>query len=98
VLLAGRDLARRRPERIRQAGLAIVPERRRLLAELTVEENLRVATYALPAEQARAGRERALELFPEIGRRLSAQARTLPAVSSRWSCWLRRSSRSRRMC
>ena len=77
VLLGGQELARRRPERIRRAGLAIVPEGRRLLAELTVAENLRVATYALPAEQARAGQQRALELFPEIGRRLSAQARTL---------------------
>jgi branched-chain amino acid transport system ATP-binding protein len=77
VLLDGRELARYRPERIRRAGLAIVPEGRRLLAGLTVEENLRVATYALSAEQARAGRQRALELFPEIGRRLSARARTL---------------------
>jgi branched-chain amino acid transport system ATP-binding protein len=77
VLLDGRELARYRPERIRRAGLAIVPEGRRLLAGLTVEENLRVATYALSAGQARAGRERALELFPEIGRRLSARARTL---------------------
>jgi branched-chain amino acid transport system ATP-binding protein len=75
VLLDGRELARHRPERIRRAGLAIVPEGRRLLAGLTVEDNLRVATYALSGGQARAGRERALELFPEIGRRLSARAR-----------------------
>src|SRR5208282_6457996 len=31
VLLDGRDLAGRRPERIRAAGIAIVPEGRRLL-------------------------------------------------------------------
>ena len=77
VLLNGRDLAGRRPERIRGAGIAIVPEGRRLLADLTVDDNIRVATYALPREQARAGRERVLELFPEIGRRLSAPARML---------------------
>jgi branched-chain amino acid transport system ATP-binding protein len=77
VLLAGRDLAGRRPERIRQAGIAIVPEGRRLLTELTVEDNIRVATYAMPREQAQAGRKWALELFPELGRRLSARARTL---------------------
>jgi branched-chain amino acid transport system ATP-binding protein len=77
VLLAGTDLAGRRPERIRRAGIAIVPEGRRLLSDLTVEDNLRVATYALPREQARTGREWALELFPELGRRLSALARTL---------------------
>ncbi|MGH2930434.1 MAG: ATP-binding cassette domain-containing protein, partial [Solirubrobacteraceae bacterium] len=77
VLLGHRDLARQRPERIRRAGIAIVPEGRRLLTDLTVEENIRVATYSMSGEQARAGRERALELFPEIGRRLSAPARTL---------------------
>jgi branched-chain amino acid transport system ATP-binding protein len=77
VLLQGRDLAGRRPERIRQAGIAIVPEGRRLLTDLTVEDNIRVATYAMPRDQAQAGRTRALELFPELQRRLSAPARTL---------------------
>jgi branched-chain amino acid transport system ATP-binding protein len=77
VLLHGQDLAGRRPERIRQAGIAIVPEGRRLLTELTVEDNIRVATYAMPREQAQAGRKWALELFPELERRLSARARTL---------------------
>jgi branched-chain amino acid transport system ATP-binding protein len=77
VVLDGQELARRRPERIRQAGLAIVPEGRRLLSELTVEENLRVATYSLPREQARIGRDRALEMFPELEKRLGAPARSL---------------------
>ena len=77
VILQGRNLAGRRPEQIRRAGIAIVPEGRRLLTELTVDDNLRVATYSLPRDQAEAGRRRALELFPELGRRLSASARTL---------------------
>ena len=77
VLLDGREFAGGRPERIRRAGIAIVPEGRRLLSDLTVEDNIRVATYALSREQARAGRRRALELFPEIERRLSAPARAL---------------------
>ena len=77
VMLDGRDFAGRRPEQIRAAGIAIVPEGRRLLPDLTVEDNIRVATYALPRDQARSGRERVLELFPEIARRLSAPARML---------------------
>jgi len=77
VMLNGRDFAGRRPEQIRAAGIAIVPEGRRLLPDLTVEDNIRVATYALPRDQAQAGRERVLELFPEIARRLSAPARML---------------------
>jgi branched-chain amino acid transport system ATP-binding protein len=77
VLLGEADIAGRRPERIRRAGVAIVPEGRRLLADLTVEDNLRVASYALTGEQARVGRDRVLELFPQLGQRLNALARTL---------------------
>ena len=77
VLVNDTEITGRRPERIRLAGVAIVPEGRRLLRDLTVEDNLRVASYALPRDQARAGRERVLELFPEISRRLSAPARML---------------------
>jgi branched-chain amino acid transport system ATP-binding protein len=77
VLLDGADIAGRRPERIRQAGVAIVPEGRRLLPDLTVEDNLRVASYALTGDQARVGRDRVLELFPQLGQRLTALARTL---------------------
>jgi branched-chain amino acid transport system ATP-binding protein len=77
VRMNGRNLARQRPELIRRAGVAIVPEGRRLLPDLTVEDNIRVAAYALPGAQAKAGRARALELFPELKRRLAAPARAL---------------------
>jgi branched-chain amino acid transport system ATP-binding protein len=77
VMLGDRDLAGRRPEKIRAAGLAIVPEGRRLLPELTVEDNLRVATYSLSSSDAEQGRKRALEMFPELEKRLSAAARSL---------------------
>ncbi|HET7245885.1 MAG TPA: ABC transporter ATP-binding protein [Streptosporangiaceae bacterium] len=77
VLLDGRNYAGRRPERIRRAGIAIVPEGRRLLSDLTVEDNLRIAGYTLSREAAQAGRTRVLELFPELTRRLTARARTL---------------------
>jgi branched-chain amino acid transport system ATP-binding protein len=77
VKLDDRDLTGRRPERIRQAGVAVVPEGRRLLSELTVEDNLAVACYSLSREDARAGREWALELFPELQQRLDTAARSL---------------------
>ncbi len=77
VRMNGRDLARQRPELIRRAGVAIVPEGRRLLPDLTVEDNIRVAAYSLSAEAAKTGRDRVLELFPELTRRLSAPARAL---------------------
>jgi branched-chain amino acid transport system ATP-binding protein len=77
VLLGDTDLTRRRPETIRAAGVAIVPEGRRLLGALTVEDNLRVATYALGRTQGREGVDYALELFPALERRWRALARSL---------------------
>jgi branched-chain amino acid transport system ATP-binding protein len=77
VALGERDLTGRRPERIRRAGIAVVPEGRRLLSELTVEDNLRVATYSLGPDAARAGRARARELFPELDNRLDLPAHAL---------------------
>ncbi len=77
VLLGELDLSRSRPEQIRGAGVAIVPEGRRLLPGLTVEDNLRVATYALDRASARAGIAKALELFPELEKRWKAECRLL---------------------
>jgi len=77
VSLNGTTLTKLRPERVRQAGVAIVPEGRRLLPGLTVEDNLRVATYALSREEAKKGIEYATELFPHLETRWSAIARTL---------------------
>jgi branched-chain amino acid transport system ATP-binding protein len=77
IRLGDDDLARRRPERIRASGVAVVPEGRRLLPELTVEDNLRVATYALPRQQAREGVAHALELFPELEKRWKVVSRSL---------------------
>ena len=77
VSLNGTALTRMRPEQIRAAGVAIVPEGRRLLPDLTVEENLRVATYALGREEAKTGIAYATELFPLLETRWKATARTL---------------------
>jgi branched-chain amino acid transport system ATP-binding protein len=75
--LGGRELCGRRPEIIRHAGVAVVPEGRRLLSELSVEDNVQVATYSLSREEAKAGRAYALDLFPELTKRLHVPARSL---------------------
>jgi branched-chain amino acid transport system ATP-binding protein len=77
VLLGDQDLTKRRPERIRRAGVAVVPEGRRLLPDLTVADNLRVATYALSDEAAASGTAYVLELFPELQRRWDTTSRLL---------------------
>jgi branched-chain amino acid transport system ATP-binding protein len=77
VLLDGQDLTRKRPEKIRQAGVAVVPEGRRLLKDLTVADNLRVATYVLAASEASAGIDYSIELFPELKRLWNRPTRSL---------------------
>ena len=77
VLVGDRELTRLRPEQVRAAGVAVVPEGRRLLPALTVADNLRVATYSLGAAQAKAGVAHALELFPELEKRWNHTARLL---------------------
>jgi branched-chain amino acid transport system ATP-binding protein len=77
VTLGDRDLTGCRPEQIRRSGLAVVPEGRRLLPELSVADNLRVATYMLDRDAAEQGTEYALELFPELKQRWDAMARSL---------------------
>jgi branched-chain amino acid transport system ATP-binding protein len=77
VKLGETELRGAKPEKIRAAGVAVVPEGRRLLPNLTVEDNLKVATYNLPRDQAKAGIDGALELFPELEKRWDTTARSL---------------------
>jgi branched-chain amino acid transport system ATP-binding protein len=71
------NLTGAKPDKIRGAGVAVVPEGRRLLPNLTVEDNLKVATYNLSADESEAGIAYALELFPELTRRIDTTARSL---------------------
>jgi branched-chain amino acid transport system ATP-binding protein len=77
ISLGHTDLTKAKPERVRAAGVAVVPEGRRLLPNLTVADNLKVATYSLDKAQAAEGFEYALTLFPELRRRLDTTARSL---------------------
>ena len=67
VRLDGGSLVGRLHEDIVTAGIAHVPEGRRLFPGLTVRENLRVGAYA---RGGRADIDRAVELFPRLGERL----------------------------
>jgi branched-chain amino acid transport system ATP-binding protein len=78
VSLAGTDLTGRRPEDIVRAGVSHVPEGRGVIAELTVEENLRLGALW---RSDRADRANALamayELFPPLAERSAKPAATL---------------------
>lgn len=71
------ELAGSKPDKVRGAGVAVVPEGRRLLPSLSVRDNLKVATYNMPASEADAGLAYALELFPELEKRIDTSARSL---------------------
>ena len=66
VRLDGRSVTGHSPDRMLRAGLALVPEHRRLFAQMTVAENLRIGGKIVPAEE-RAGRlDEVAELFPVL--------------------------------
>jgi branched-chain amino acid transport system ATP-binding protein len=67
VRLGGDSLLGRRPEDVARSGIALVPEGRRVFAELTVEENLRLGLAGRRSQTgADAAMDRAYELFPVV--------------------------------
>jgi branched-chain amino acid transport system ATP-binding protein len=63
IQLDGRSIRGRRSEDVARAGIALVPEGRRIFAELTVEENLRLG---LAARRTPGNVDGAFELFPML--------------------------------
>ena len=80
IRLGGTSLRGRAPESVARAGIALVPEGRRIYPNLTVAENLRLG---LAARRSRVGEHRAAdiawvhELFPIVEEFASRQAGTL---------------------
>jgi len=66
VDLDGQDVTGRSPEELLRAGLALVPERRRIFVDLTVEENLRIGGVTIPATDRGDLLNEMAELFPVL--------------------------------
>ncbi len=77
ILFEGRDIGRLAPPERTRLGMALVPEGRRVFADLTVAENLVVGGYLLPASEAGAREEEVLALFPRLAERRGQRAATL---------------------
>ena len=78
IVLDGQPIRGLRPENVRRLGVVAVPEGHRVLTELTVEENLRVAGYgAAIAASLTMPCSAALATFPELKPRIAARAGTL---------------------
>jgi branched-chain amino acid transport system ATP-binding protein len=67
IRLAGRSLVGSKPEDVARSGIALVPEGRRIFADLTVEENLRLGLAARRGRESAEGDIAAVfELFPIV--------------------------------
>jgi branched-chain amino acid transport system ATP-binding protein len=67
VWIAGTDVAGRPAYQVARAGVALVPQGRRIFSELSVRENLLLAARPVAGGW---DERRVLELFPSLGRRL----------------------------
>jgi branched-chain amino acid transport system ATP-binding protein len=76
VRIDGRELAGRRADVLARAGVALVPQGRRVFAPLTVREHLALAE-ACCRRDGPWSRARVLELFPRLGERMDHPARHL---------------------
>ena len=78
ITMDGRDLTALPAHRYCSAGIAIVPEGRRLFTRMSVRENLEMGSYAAAARKERTRTlERVCTLFPAVRDKLDAPAGSL---------------------
>jgi branched-chain amino acid transport system ATP-binding protein len=74
VVLDGADMSGATPDAMLRAGLALVPEHRRLFANLTVAENLRVGGITVSASDRAELIDEMVTLFPVLGGKFTTAA------------------------
>jgi branched-chain amino acid transport system ATP-binding protein len=78
LMLRGQDVTQHGPQSMCEAGVSIIPEGRKLFAQMSVEDNLDIGAYR---PQARAdllqGKEQVFEMFPILKERRWQMAGTL---------------------
>lgn len=75
ILLKEQEIQSLRPYRIRQLGVSLVPEDRRIFHDLTVDENIRLAGSA--GDGTRTGLDDVYQLFPRLDERRSQRTGTM---------------------
>jgi branched-chain amino acid transport system ATP-binding protein len=75
--LGGVSLLGRRPEDVVRLGVAHVPQGRGTVADLTVQENLRIGAYTRRDHEVTADLERSYEMFPRLAERRDQSAGNL---------------------
>jgi len=74
VVFDGNDVTGAAPEQMLKSGLALVPEHRRIFADFTVAENLRIGGITLAAAERAEMLEEVVEVFPFLRSRWDAMA------------------------
>ncbi len=78
VVFDGKEITRLPTHKVIAAGVACIPEGRKVFPKLTVEENLRVGAYQEPSDAVtRARAEDIYRLFPRLGERRTQLAGTM---------------------
>lgn len=78
ILFEGQDITAEPAHLRARRGIGLVPEGRRILSDLTIEENLRLGGYSLKdAKELSVGLERAYTMFPKLRARAGQRGKTL---------------------
>jgi branched-chain amino acid transport system ATP-binding protein len=77
ILFAGDEITRADPADIVAAGIAHVPEGRRIFPNLTVRENLELGSYRRAGKSRRRNLARVTGIFPRLAERLDQKAGSL---------------------
>ncbi len=83
VVFAGETISKWSSARRVAAGMALVPEGRRILLSLSIEENLLMGAYQRKDREISGDLERMYALFPNLARRRQELGLCCPAVNSK---------------
>jgi len=77
VVFEGKEITGMPPHKIARLGIAYLPQLGNVFAELTVEENLRIAGYLLNKREVKDRMDEVLDVFPKLREFLKRKAGTL---------------------
>ena len=89
ILFDGKEITQEKAHLITKAGIAQVPEGRRVFSQLSVSDNIRLGAYPIraTAEDLKAGRKEFYDHFPRMRERKNQIAGTLSEANNRCSPW-----------
>lgn len=74
IVFEGKDVSGASPEQMLRAGLALVPEHRRIFTDMTVEENLKIGGVTRSSAERSESLAQMIELFPVLQQKWNTAA------------------------